>query len=1024
MWWTLCLLACAPTPSDSPPITEGTPMPTPSLPTPAPTAPATTTHAAWSDGTHTTDVRVDAPSVAYRSYDLTTDKPQHDGASSSRTVEELPGAPSLRSGSLVQDALFALALAEVRDNSVEAITDGAFADGAPTPCDCFETGAEWTYVWTRDTAYAAHLALAWIDPQRTANSLRYKLAAGKPGTGLGLHIVQDTGSGGSWPVSTDRVTWSLGAMETWRQLQGAEADAFGADAAEALRNTVEQDRAWVYDPTDGLMRGEMSFLDWREQSYPLSTAGDVVPLAESKALGTNLAHLHALRSAAQLTGEAELATWADDLQAAIDDAFWVDALDGWSSWIGPPLDPGPRHQRELLGTALAGLLLDGDRPTRALASYPHGPVGPPVIWPQQPDVPVYHNRGQWPFVTAYAVWSARRHRLAGVFRRDAIALVDGAAFALSNLENFEWGTQAAWFDDGELSGPVVNSRRQLWSVAGYLALWLRGVAGLELDDAGLHVDPFLPCDLADRLDLGQVVTLRDLPLAGRTITLELQLPADRASCTALGLDRLTIDGAELTSPVTLDDVPDGATLLATLAPVDADDSLVEVAPDAIAPRPPELTSLALQGSSRVLSFTHPGGTTVEVIRDGQRVATGLSGPSWSDPDALPIDASPCYSLVAVDAEGQTSHRSPVQCDWGGTTRIARFDAYDFVAGDGSWATDHGRPHLADWGRPDDVLQLVFRPTVTGPHQVQLGYANGAGPLSTGITAAHKRVQIEADGQVVADHAVVLPHSGAWDAWAQSTTLPVELRADTTYTLTVSDLPNMSWLDHFTSYTGGPGGGDEVHGYVDVAEVTLLALEGSGSSPSGDTVLLDGVDDLGAFDPATHVPVGVPRQPWEAFALDADDDFVYLAWVTEAAEDPVLPAILYLQADPGAPTPGQGIDYLGLTPELPFTPTHAITLRSTSDLGDGTGPWSGVWERTASGWTLLRRLRDGDGAWVAADLHTLSARVPRYLLGDPTSVRIAGHVVNAAVGNEWKTTVPAGHTPWGAGGGDSLVIPLD
>ena len=602
-----------------------------------------------------------------------------------------------------------------------------------------------------------------------------------------------------------------------------------------------------------------------------------------------------------------------------------------------------------------------------------------------------------------------------MFARNTLALVDGAALHLSNMENFEWSTQAAWFDDGELSGPVVNSRRQLWSVAGYLALWLRGVAGLELDEDGLHIDPFLPCPLADDLALGDAITLSDLPVAGRRITLTLNLPADR-SCDALGLDTLTVDGTTVAGPIPLDALPDGATVVATLGRIVATPGLTE-ASVTVAPRPPVLGGVA----GGALSFTTEPGTTVTVFRDGEAVATGLSGTSWVDPSPADADTTACYSIVAVDAEGQTGHRSPVQCDWG-PGRVQVFDAHDLVVGDGRWATEHGRPHIGDWGQADHTLELLFRPDTTGRHLLQVVYSNGSGPASTGITAGHKHVLVdiadgEAGGLPVADRAVVLPHTGGWDVWQESTAVGLFLDAGTTYRLTLSDLPNMTALDHFTPYTGGLGGGDATHNAVNIAEIKLLALSGPTSERPGDTVPLDGADDLDKF--ASVEAVGVPRQPWEAFAIEVDDDFVYLAWVTEAAEDPLLPAMLYLEADPvGAPVPSEGMATLGHTPDLPFTPTHAITLRSVSDAHDGAGPWSGVWAREGGRWVQHARLRESEGAWVAADRHTLSARVPRWLLGDPASVRIAGHVVNAAPGEEWKTTVPPGHVPWD-GGGDYL-----
>ena len=99
-----------------------------------------------------------------------------------------------------------------------------------------------------------------------------------------------------------------------------------------------------------------------------------------------------------------------------------------------------------------------------------------MIWPQQPDTPIYHNRAMWPFVSAYALRAARTTKNAERIAFEMRSLMRGAAKAGSNMENYELTTQAVHFEDGKLSGPVVNSPRQLWSVAGYLDMVIaRGV---------------------------------------------------------------------------------------------------------------------------------------------------------------------------------------------------------------------------------------------------------------------------------------------------------------------------------------------------------------------------------------------------------------------------------------------------------------------------------------------------------------------------------------------------------------------
>jgi len=121
-----------------------------------------------------------------------------------RTLVERADRPSLQSRNVMFDALYQLALAELDDASVSAIKDGSFRNGEPLECKdgCFETGQKWPYVWTRDTAYAAHLGLAWFDPTRARSSLELKTSTRRDGSGP--VPVRDP------PCSRTRRRWSRG----------------------------------------------------------------------------------------------------------------------------------------------------------------------------------------------------------------------------------------------------------------------------------------------------------------------------------------------------------------------------------------------------------------------------------------------------------------------------------------------------------------------------------------------------------------------------------------------------------------------------------------------------------------------------------------------------------------------------------------------------------------------------------------------------------------------------------------------
>ena len=691
--------------------------------------------------------------VELRTYTLSSTHPQRDGAPSERTITEQAGDPRLRSGVLLTDALFAMAVDDARLNAVSQISDGAF-DGA-VDCECYQTGALWSWVWTRDIAYATELGLAWLDPDRAANSLLFKLS--RPKAGGDLQIVQDTGTGGSWPISTDRVSWARGAMAVLAYKDHPE---LRAAAIEAMRATAQIDREYAWDPVDGLYRGETSFLDWREQNYPRWVAEDTVHIGMSKSLSTNLDHLFLLRSLETLTGEQH---GAADLAQAIDAGFWQG--DHYASFLNTTLDGAPAARRDLLGTSFA--ILDLGTHPEALASYPFALGGPPVVHPQQQQIPIYHNRGAWPFVTAYGVLAARAADNGAAFDAGLDALVRGAALNLSHMENFEFISGANWVEEGDTSGPVVNSQRQIWSVAGFLGAVANGVFGMRGEDGVVAFDPVLPTGAWFTADATLHIGEDVVPIG------EQALPAGQ---------------------VTWTDDADWQQVFGAREPT---------------------VGLSGSGDSVTLTFSGEDGATFDVYRDGARVAEGATSP-WTDT----ATTTACYTVVSKLVHA--SLPSAPACWWGdGASRIQSIPASDFRAAGGEWSENHGRGHFQDWGQPGDMLSMSITPTHTGTHLVQAVYGNGAGGFSTGVTAAVKRVEITRDEDLIDTGVLVMPHLADWSRWGDSSLTPVALEAGVTYTLTLRDGFNMSYLDHYTDYVGGRGGGAEPSNFVNISEIKVL-----------------------------------------------------------------------------------------------------------------------------------------------------------------------------------------------------------
>nr|WP_231120361.1 Six-hairpin glycosidase-like protein [Lysobacter tabacisoli] len=724
-------------------------------------APVFTAHAASSPTADVpaADDRIDADALQWRGLRASV-VVQPDGSARLRTPggEQRIAAAPMRSetASPLFDALFALAQNEIEAAKVEAITDWGFNDNRPLPCPCFETGEKWRYVWTRDLSFAADLALARLEPERTRTSLRFKLseprvAAAPPG----LYVAQDTGSGGSWPVSTDRVVWFLAARHL---IDGDDADAkaFDEQTWRALTATLAQDRLHAFDDARGLYRGETSFLDWREQTYPAWTANEVTFIAQSFALSTNVLHHQALRLAermARARGDARAGTYAaqaDALAKAIDARFWREDRGRYMSYVGTAQHPVDIEAYDLLGIALAidAGIAPPARARRALANYPTLPSGSPVIWPQQPGIPIYHNRAIWPFVSAYALRAARRVDAPARIAHELRSLLRGAALSGSNMENFELTTQAVQFDDTapdgrSLSGPVVNSRRQLWSVAGFAAMVIEGVYGLEADG---RVAPKLPAELVPLL----FAERREITLQLRDRRITLRRPADDALAAA-GPDALLVAGRTIRA---------GRDVRVELKPVATTAAAIATHADAFAPASPDAPA-----------FTRAdAGWRVDVADDQRLYVDGARRGAGAN--AIADDgAQHCASLTRVDAAGLESLPGPTACV-GPSTSV-----------EGDWPRR--------WTAP-----------AAGTYRAQLRYDNRNGPINTGVTAAVKRLHVDCDGQPPQAGTLVMPHSVGEQA---STTVAFTAPAGAACAFRLDDGFNMSYLRHFADYTGGKGG---------------------------------------------------------------------------------------------------------------------------------------------------------------------------------------------------------------------------
>lgn len=361
---------------------------------------------------------------------------------------------------------------------------------AVEPDGTLRTGLEWGGVWTRDVSYSTILSMAYMQPQAAMTSLLCKINSKG-------EIVQDTGTGGAWPCSTDRMIWVGAAWEIYKVTGSRE---WLERVYPVAKKSLEVDMRTIYDPRTGLARGESSFIDWRKNSYPLwMEPGDIY---KSKCLGTNVVHYVALTSAAQmgrlLADEAAASAFdakALEVKDALNGHLWMDDKGYYAMYLAGRNDDLLYKKSETLGHSLAILygVAEGERASRLSQSMPLVDFGAPVFWPWVPDMPPYHNRAVWPFVQSFWVLASAKtgneigvlHGISSVWR--------AAMMYATNKENFV-------ANDGNWKGTQVNSSNMLWSLSGSLGITFRTLMGISYDSAdAIRFAPVVPRRLsADR----------------------------------------------------------------------------------------------------------------------------------------------------------------------------------------------------------------------------------------------------------------------------------------------------------------------------------------------------------------------------------------------------------------------------------------------------------------------------------------------------------------------------------------------
>lgn len=635
--------------------------------------------------------------------------------------------PKLTSDYPLLDALYNLALEE--------------AKRAVEPDGTFRTGQEWAGVWTRDISYSIILSQALLQPEVAKTSLLRKVSK----TG---RIIQDTGTGGAYPCSTDRIIWATAAWEIYKATGD---EAWLRQVYPIIKNSIEDDQQVAYDPATGLVRGESSFLDWREQTYPKWM--QPVDIYQSETLGTNAAHFQGnqvLAMMAEKLGHPEVAAKhrkaAEQIKAGINQHLWLEEKGYYGQFLYGRNFLSVSPKAEALGEALTVLfgVTDEARARTVVASTPVMDYGVPCIYPQISGIPPYHNNAVWPFVQSYWGLAAAKVGNEASFLESLMAVARPAALFLTDKENFV-------ASNGDFAGTQINSSNMLWSLSGTLGLVYKGVFGMDFQADRLTFRPFVPQALQGTRKLTGFKyrqALLDVELIGygrimRSITLDGQpLPDATVPATLTGSHSIRIE-------------------LANEAPAAASQNKVahHVAP---------MTPAVAYRSGRLTWAPIEGAKAYQVLRNGQ-FAGRTTTPEFEVPAPVAYTE---YQVLAVDAAGFESFASeplPVSAD-----KFRRTYELEATASKSpkSYKGYTGKGFVEISTTQNRSLTTRVQIPETGLYAIDVRYANGNGPINTSNKCAIRTLRI---GQQRLG-TVVLPQRGVeeWSDWGFSNPVLVRL----------------------------------------------------------------------------------------------------------------------------------------------------------------------------------------------------------------------------------------------------------
>lgn len=616
---------------------------------------------------------------------------------------------------------------------------------------------------THNLGYSSLLSLALIDPQAAQNSLMKRVSQGR--------ILQDDGTGGSWPVTTDRAVWVLGAWEVY--LATGDKD-WLKQSYEVVRHSLSQDEAMIYDHTTGLVYGEASLPYCRKEVYPAWM--QPADIAQSECLSNNALFFRANEIAsrmAQLCGDGGVAAHfkqvADAIKEGINNYLWIESAGYYGQYLYGRVNKTVSTRSETLGEALCIIfgIADAQRAQRIVNSIPSSPYGMTCFNPQIPDIYTLHNNAIWPHTQAYWLWASALTRCPQAVTHGLASVYRTTALMATNMENTDATTGTC--------NTAYNSGSALLSVAANLSIPLRVFAGINMNEEGITLQPLVPKGWMSKKQL------TNLKYRKAILDITIQGYGDRVSA-------FYIDGKKLKEPFVSSSMNGRHSVRIVMNDQFSRYDEHTVEPVNYSPHTPIAW---LDGATRMSWQQVQGAKEYKILRNGSSIAiqpeSNIEGNYYDIPDE---EGFAEYQVVAVDSLGVESFASEPLVRFG-ISNVRHYDMTAFAEPTTlkSCQGYSGNGAIEITSTSNTRIDLRINVPADGTYLIDFRYSNGTGSPTSGNSCASRMLWY--NGRRVGN--VVFPQRGKdlWSNWGYSTPVVLKLKQGEQSLVLIYELDNQN-----------------------------------------------------------------------------------------------------------------------------------------------------------------------------------------------------------------------------------------